>query len=712
MDECCEAKFILAFFRARFVLTLLTAVTSKKGMSVTLFHPYMFKWLFGKDSTHLPTVEAAAFFTAEALQSLTFSAHREWLETNGLGGFASSTLCGVNTRRYHGLLVAATVPPVEREVIVGRFDEWIETAHGKISLATRFFPNAVYPQGYTYLKEFQHTLCPLFTFEIGAIKILKKIVMLHGENTTCIIYELLEGPETVVIEYEPFIVARNYHALARYNETFDTSATFAGGMLQMQPYGHLPPLKLFVPQSEFIAKSDWHYNFEYPVELERGYAWHEDCFVPGVFKAVLKKSEPLIVGLSIEATPSWSQTAITDELKRRAAIRTSVTVEQPIAAQLTLAADQFLVKRSSVGVTVIAGYPWFTDWGRDAAIALPGLTLVTKRFADARQILATFAANMSEGMIPNRFSDSAGVAAEYNSVDASLWFAIAAYQYMRYTADKSFLGKVLYPALNEIYAWYRRGTRYQIRMTEDGLISAGDATLQLTWMDAVVEGLPVTSRHGKAVEINAMWYALLMILENFASRLGESATAATLREQAHSFRVTFQAQFWNEAGGYLFDCVRDGGVDASIRPNQLFAVSLPFPVVSETQARRILSVIEEQLLTPVGLRTLAPGSPHYQPRYEGGPAQRDRAYHQGTVWPWLLGPWITAITRVRGERGRKEARNLVAGLTQLLGARAIGSVAEIYDADAPHNPHGCVAQAWSVAEILRAIVEDVEGVGP
>jgi predicted glycogen debranching enzyme len=370
-----------------------------------------------------------------------------------------------------------------------------------------------------------------------------------------------------------------------------------------------------------------------------------------------------------------------------------------------LAADQFIVPRGS-NRSVIAGYHWFTDWGRDTMISLPGLCLATKRFEDAQRILLAYSESVSQGMLPNRFPDH-GEPPEYNTVDATLWFFVAAQKYWDQTGDVTFLRETLLPVLRDIVAWHDRGTRHGIRVDADGLLTAGGPGDQLTWMDARVGGEPVTPRYGKPVEVNALWYNALRILSGFERRSGSPDSARDLAARADAVAEQFRRLFWNEDAGCLYDVIRPDGADASIRPNQIFALTLPFPLLEEPQASSVLKVVEERLLTPRGLRTLAPDDPKFIGRFGGPPSERDRAYHQGMVWPFLLGPYISALVRLRGERGRAEALRIVVEFEPHLAEAGVGTISEIFDPLPPYTPRGCIAQAWSVGELLSAMSEDL-----
>jgi predicted glycogen debranching enzyme len=571
----------------------------------------------------------------------------EWIETNGLGGWASSTVCGANTRRYHGMLVADSERG--RRVLVSRLDE---TVNG-VELGANRFPGAIHPRGFEHIVAFARDLFPVWQYEANGVRLQKTVVAPRGENTTIVLYEVLAAPAPFELRLAPFFADRDYHALRRRGE---------------QPPGAY--VSIDVPGARFVSAGDWWMNFIYDREEERGLDAMEDLWTPGYYTIMLKDGDVLPVVLSTERRERDALAMIAAERARREAL----------GGVLERAADQFLVRD-----TIIAGYHWFTDWGRDAMIALPGLCLATGRVDDAHRILAHWAGAMSRGMIPNRFPDY-GAEATYNAVDATLWFFVAVWHYVRATRDRAFVD-----ALRESIAWLDRGTRYNIQVDADGLLYAGAGGVALTWMDAVVDSHVITPRRGKAVEVNALWVNALRIL---AELDGDDALAQRAGRVADVFRRTF----WNASAG----CCYDVAGDASIRPNQLFALSLPFPLFDGTRAESMLDVVDAKLLTPVGLRTLAFDDPRYRPQLVGPQRERDEAYHQGTVWPWLLGAYIDAVVRVRGERGAVAARTLLDNLHAHLGEAGLGTISECFDGDAPHTPRGCIAQAWSVAEVFRA----------
>jgi predicted glycogen debranching enzyme len=487
----------------------------------------------------------------------------------------------------------------------------------------------------------------------------------------------------------------------------------------------VPALLLAHNAASVAGGSGWYYNFEFDRERERGLDYREDLYNPlamtfrmagGAAATVIASTVPHRAeeGAALGERERARRAGLTDESVCPTLVHTFVhtlvhkrmhnAVHIKLMQRLTAAADQFLVRRGE-WKTVIAGYPWFSDWGRDTMIALPGLTLVTGRYDVARQILLAFANSMDEGMLPNHFPDG-GEAPEYNTVDATLWFFEAIRAYGEYTGDYEFIRGSLFPAMKASIEWHVRGTRYGIHADSDGLLACGAPGVQLTWMDAKVGDWVVTPREGKPVEIQALWYNALRIMQSLSERCDDRGAAVDMGELADKARGTFRALFWNEQAGCLYDVVNNvinGDVrDASVRPNQIFAVSLPHRMLEDGDALRVLDVVERELLTPVGLRTLSPRDPQYRGRYEGGVVSRDSAYHQGTVWPWLMGPFLTAYARLKG--GSEPARWLAA-FEEQFHTGCLGQVGEVADGDAPHMPGGCVAQAWSVAELLRAAEE-------
>jgi predicted glycogen debranching enzyme len=638
-------------------------------------------------------------FTQELCRDLNQANNREWLETNGLGGFASSTITGLNTRRYHGLLIAATKPPVGRLLLLSKLEETLVIDGQRFDLSVNQYPGALHPNGYQYLKRFRCDPFPIFTYEVAGVEIEKSVFMPHGENTTVIQYKANKtGRKTVALEVHPLIACRDYHSTMHENRALNSHIEFGDAIATVQPYPDTPQLHFAHNACEAAATGYWYRNFEYKEEQARGLDFREDLFNPLVLKFELKARARAVVIASTEPHEVADVAALQrQELKRRKAAVAGASDE--FSKQLFAAADQFIVARSAQK-TVIAGYHWFSDWGRDTMIALPGLTLATDRADIAKSILLEFATHVDRGMLPNRFPD-AGEEPEYNTVDATLWFFEAIRAWAEHTNDYEFVRANFYMVLNNILDWHIRGTRYGIRVDDDGLLQAGEAGVQLTWMDAKVGDWVVTPRIGKPVEIQALWYNALCVMRDFAQKFGETERAQQYDEMASRAHTSFQQQFWNDATDCLYDVVNGDERDGAIRPNQIFALSLPHALLSGEQAKSLLAVVERELLTPVGLRSLSPNDPNYIPRYAGGILERDGAYHQGTVWAWLMGPFITAHLKVNDDR--KRAQQLLTGFRAHLHEAGLGQVAEIFDAEPPHAPRGCIAQAWSVAELLRVI---------
>jgi len=599
----------------------------------------------------------------DVLRDFERASQLEWIETNGLGGWASSSVIFASTRRYHGMLVAGWPGRTERTVLVAKLDE---TVNG-VDLATNRFPDSIHPRGFEHLVSFRREIFPVWEYVAGGVRLQKTVVAPHGLNATIVLYEVLDCAAPFALRLSPFLAGRDYHSIIHCKDV-------------SLPYVHLD-----VPGAAFEAKPDCWKNFVYDRERERGLECEEDLFTPGSYTVTLGRDDRLPVIMATEDDDWDALELIEEERGRREAL--IVDTSDEFVRDLRLAADQFLIDRDDDQKTIIAGYHWFTDWGRDTMIALPGLCLATGRFDDAKQILRRWLAASSKGMIPNRFPDGTTVP-EFNSVDAGLWLFVAIWRYRETTGDDEFVRGEALPVLRDAIDWLERGTRFNIHVDLDGLLYAGASGVALTWMDAIVDGEPVTPRRGKPVEINALWYNALRIVAELS---GDEA----LRSRADTVRESFEAAFWNRDLQCCFDVVNPN--DASIRPNQLFAIALPFPLFDDARAKEILRVCESQLLTPVGLRTLSPDDPRYRGQLIGDPHSRDSAYHQGTVWPWLLGAYIDAVLRYRSDG----VETLMANMRAHLSDAGIGTISEIFDGDAPHAARGCIAQAWSVGEVLR-----------
>ncbi len=652
-------------------------------------------------------------FDRAALGDFEHASSLEWLETNGLGGWASATVSGAHTRRYHGLLVAATRPPAGRRLLLAKLEETLLPGTGAgapVELGSNRFPGAIHPLGFDCLAAFSRERFPVMEFAGEDFRLRKTVCAVGGENTTVVIYELLAGSREMTLELRPLLAGRDIHSLGKAdaNRVWTADAPRATPGVRFVSAAGEPDLWVEPPGAEYHAGGSWYFDFEYSEEKARGFDFREDLYMPGVFSLRLEPGRPVAVVISTAERPGCDGLELVaaerERRERLLLLADPAGADGVFARRLVLAADQFLVRRaaeSGGGATIIAGYPWFADWGRDAMIALPGLCLETGRFVQAREILRAFAAHLSQGMLPNRFPEQ-GEAPEYNTVDATLWLFVAVERYLGATGDEEFVRGEMLAKLDDILAWHGRGTRFGIRVTADGLLAAGEPGVQLTWMDARVGLEVVTPRHGMAVEVEALWYNALRIAAALHRRFGAGGRAAMLGKLAGVVRQHFEERFWNPDSGALHDVVAGGQSDPSCRPNQIYALALPHPLLPRDKAIRVLATVEERLLTPRGLKSLAADEPGYCPRYAGGPDVRDRAYHQGTVWSFLLGAYIDALVRYRGSAGRRQGRALLAGFAAHLREAGIGTVSEIFDAAAPHAPRGAIAQAWSVGELLRA----------
>jgi predicted glycogen debranching enzyme len=629
----------------------------------------------------------------------------EWLEADGLGGFASGTVGGARSRRYHALLLAATTPPTGRMALVNGLEVWLETPAGRFALSSqRYAPDMVHPDGHRRLVDFRAEPWPQWTFRCAdGTEVSQEVIACHGRGDVVLRWRLLSLPGSVRLFVRPLLSGRDYHGLHHENPGFDFAAEVTGARVLWRPYPAVPAISA-VGDGSYRHDPVWYRNFVYAAELARGLDGGEDLASPGIFGWTLNgRGATLVLSMgeaSPEVDPAW---LIEREAKRRAGF----------TSPLQRAADAYVVQRGQ-GKTIVAGYPWFTDWGRDTLIALRGFMTLPDGLELARDILLAWASAVSEGMLPNRFPDS-GEQPEFNAVDASLWYVVAVHEFLKAAGEAALptTAKALRAAAGKIVAGYREGTRYGIRMDEDGLLAAGVPGVQLTWMDAKIGDWVVTPRIGKPVEIQALWLNALKIA---------GLASAPWRDLYRRALTSFQLRFWNEQRGCLFDVVDadhvPGRNDGSLRPNQILAVGgLPYQVLVEPYATRVVETVERELLTPLGLRSLAPGEPGYRPRFGTSVFERDSGYHQGTVWPWLIGPFVEAWLRVRGngsEAKREADARFLAPLREHLNVAGLGHVSEVADAEPPHRPGGCPFQAWSLGELLRAsrLVEDRTEIRP
>ena len=629
----------------------------------------------------------------------------EWLETDGLGGFASGTVSGVRTRRYHALLQPATTPPTGRMVLVNGFDAWVDTPAGTFAVTTqRYAPDVRHPDGASRIDSFDSEPWPTWTFTLPDGTALKHEVFLeHSSGVVALSWTLIRAGSEVTLRARPFLSGRDYHSTHHENGAFRFEPQRADSAIRFQPYGGVPGIVALF-NGEYHHGPDWYRNFFYSAEAERGLDATEDLASPGIFTWHLRtQGDTAVLILKAAASEGLEPHRSADVVRLYEATRsTELARRQALGSPLDRAADSYIVQRGR-GRTIVAGYPWFTDWGRDTFIALRGLCFATGRFKDARDILVEWADAVSEGMLPNRFPDR-GQDPEFNAVDASLWFVVAAGELLAKTRRSRVLnssdGAALRRAIAQIVAGYAAGTRYGIRMDHDGLLAAGVPGVQLTWMDARVGDRVVTPRIGKPVEVQALWINALAV----AAEIDRSWA-----EPLAQVRASFSDRFWIEAHGCLADVVDvdhvPGTRDETCRPNQILAVGgLPHALIHGDRARRIVAVVERRLLTSIGLRSLAPDEAGYAPRYEGDSSARDAVYHQGTVWPWLMGAFVDAWLRSNGNTpaNREEARQrFVAPLYEHLRAAGVGHVSEIADAESPFTPRGCPFQAWSLGELIR-----------
>jgi predicted glycogen debranching enzyme len=632
----------------------------------------------------------------------------EWLEADGLGGFASGTSALVRTRRYHALLLAAAKPPAARYVLFNGFDAHLRTGRGEYALsAHRYVPGVIHPDGERAIERFDLEPWPRWTFRLGdGTRVQQEIFVVKGAPLVTIAWRLLDGARDAKLTVRPLFSGRDYHALHRENPAFRFEPRSQAGLLRWSPYQGVPGISV-LSNGRYEHRPDWYRQFSYEEERERGLDHVEDLASPGCFVFDLARGEALLIaqaegtqGGALALQPP-SEKAI-ENLRHAERSR-----RERFNSKLERAADAYIVTRGA-GKTIIAGYPWFADWGRDTFIAMRGLCIAGGRFEDARSILREWSRLLSKGMLPNCFPD-AGDTPKYNTVDAALWFVIAAYDHLHALRERHLTPepgdlRLFNQVITDILGSYAKGTRFGIRLDDDGLIACGEPGLQLTWMDAKVGDHVVTPRIGKPVEVQALWINALRVAQTFSDRWNDVH---------HRALASFERRFWDEQSGYLYDVIdaghRQGRVDRSMRPNQIYAVGgLPFQIIGGRRAERIVENVESQLYTPVGLRTLARSDGGYIGRYAGDPRLRDLAYHQGTVWPYLFGAFVEAWVRVRGQSAEARAHakeRFVQPLLERMNASG-GHLFEIADGDPPHAPRGCPFQAWSVGEAAR-IVHDL-----
>jgi predicted glycogen debranching enzyme len=629
---------------------------------------------------------------------------REWLVTNGLGGYASGTVAGVNTRRYHGLLVASLNPPVQRMVLLAALEEWLVAPDGErwpLS-AQEYWDGTVYPDGFRLLEGVDvDGMLPIFRWLVGGRTIEKRIWMEHGVSRTVLAYRLVSGPP-LLMQLRPLFAHRDYHQQRHGQGGFDMAESSDGWTIDAAGVRSHFEVR---PAAIVRSRPDWYWRVFHRAERERGLDDEEDLFTPGTVEASLEEGNEVVVLAGTDPSPrGWDiATSWHAALQRQDALADPAT-DHPLASQLVAAGEQFRVARGVVGETgpsqqrtVIAGYHWFADWGRDTMICLPALAMRPGSLWEARAVLDTYIRYLDHGLIPNRFPDG-GEPPAYDTIDATLWLFQALAAYLQTSSDWRFIADRL-DALEGIIDWHVGGTRHNIGMDHrDGLLAGGEEGYALTWMDARVGDLVVTPRRGKPIEINALWYNALRLTADWCERA--MRPAGRYRQMAAQAHESAQLRFWYEAGGYCYDVVdATEGDDPSLRPNQVIALALVYPLIEGDRARSALDQVTSKLLTPYGLRTLSPDDPRYQASYQGDQRARDAAYHMGMAWPWLMGPYLDAHLRIK--RDREVVRQLLQPFGAHLLDAGLGTISEIFEPEPPYRPVGCVSQAWSVAEILR-----------
>ena len=678
----------------------------------------------------------AISLTREALANFSEAIGKEWLVTNGLGGYAASSVLGVNTRKYHGLLVAALHPPGDRTVCLAKLDEDVLVGNNIYRLGANEFRDKIYPEGYRFLNKLVVSPFPRYTYNVPDIDVTKTVFMPKGKNAVVAMYKVLNhaGAEIKFRVY-PLLTSRHFHTvLDRHRNPLGFSQKQKGGELEVNFNAPKVTVTVRSTMGEFNKKETWIERLHYRKEASRGESSTDDCYQPGYFEVLVphkREKDFAVVTAASENSQECRETLgavgntiyevnaqLESELVKHENLITEFYSEHSKAPTsewlnwMLLAADAFTVKGTGSRKAIMAGYHWFETWGRDTFVSLPGLLLANGRFEDAKKILLDFMYHRKQGLIPNFVQDRSGEPV-YNTVDATLWYVNAVLQFLKYTGDFTFIQKHLWEGLKEIVYRHGKGTAFGIDLDSDGLLMHGS---QLTWMDADVDGEAVTSRAGKAVEVQALWYNALKTMQLLANKFEEANMADKYTEVAFEAQKSFTANFWDNESGCLIDVLEASGVDASLRPNQIIAVALDFTMLNNEKSEQVVNMVQRELVTPYGLRTLARSDPRYKGKYAGDRLSRDHAYHNGTVWSWLLGPFVTAFLKVKGQGElwlEYALQNFLLPLfTQQIHEAGLGTLSEIFDGDAPHAPRGCVAQAWSVAEPLRAYVEDVLRVRP
>ncbi|MFH1384232.1 MAG: amylo-alpha-1,6-glucosidase [Candidatus Omnitrophota bacterium] len=661
-------------------------------------------------------------FGEDVCGNLKVALEKEWFEANGLGGYASSTIIGAHTRRYHGLLVAASEETRQRTVLLSKCEEQIFIGDESYYLSCNIYPNAIHPTGFMYLKEFYLYPFPTFIYQIGEVKIEKKIFMIYGENTVVITYHIIEGADEITLKIRPLITCRSHHHLMEKTDKILSTYQVRANTIEYRPYKDSLPF--FLKHNGLLIEGThlWYNNFLYTKETERGFKGEEDLFNPFEISYMMGNMEgAFLIASTHDRTTSNIETLENNERERRKRtvmfntrhgeqVRTP-TISSAGYSYLLQAADAFIVRNKEKGKRerTIAGYPWLDEWGRDTMISLTGLTLITGKFLVAQNILKRYASLVKEGKMPHCFSDSTGEAM-YHSIETSLWFFYAIYKYVEYTQDMYFVVHELYESMKEIVRFFINGGDSSVYMDHDGLIYCTNNNLQNDIFGAQTNDAIMTPRHGKMVDINALWFNAIKIIEYVSYKCKQEEDHLEFKKCALKIKANFSSVFWNGTKGCLYDFIAGSYKDPAVRPHQLFAVGLPFTLLAETEERGIVEIVERDLLTMHGLRSLSPRDTHYIGRYKGNWYSRDVAYHQGTIWPHLIGFFLDAYCKVNGfsETYRKECEAHLRPLFyHILHDAGLGYISEIFDGDFPHSARGCVAHSASVAEVLRAYHEYV-----
>lgn len=626
----------------------------------------------------------------------------EWLETNGLGGYASSTAANCNTRKYHGLLVSKIDSLSDKYVLLNKVEDLLVHDNKEYFLTTHLYPDFLQDGGFTNLEEFNLATHPVWNFNCSGLLLTKEIMMVDGENTILLKY-MAGSNNKCKISLRPLLSCRNFHDLQHENLTLDQSVEKLSDGICLAPYKGLPTIFFQAnARVDFLPKALWYRNFLYTKERERGYDFSEDLFSPGLIVFEFDQVREVIFACSTTRQKNNLADKWQKELERRVKADATNTKNNEFQKQLHKTGQSFItINNASKKTSIVAGYHWFLEWGRDTMISLPGLTLYSGQEEMCLAILKNFALHEAQGLIPNYLGSTKETNA-YNTVDASLWFVWAVQQYYLKTGNLKEIKTYFWTTLKNIFKAYRDGTLYHIKMQDNGLIYAGSREVNLTWMDAMVDGRPVTARYGYQVEVNSLWFNLLKFMVELAIEIKDNL-APELQKLIPLVQTSFRQVFWCEEKGYLYDFVNAEEKNSALRPNQIFAVSLPYSPLLIKTAVSVVSAVREHLLTPVGLRTLAKHETGYVGHYGGSQDERDRAYHNGTVWPWLLGHFTEGLLKVTSDRRKVLAmlNPCLEALKKHLADYGIGSIAEIFSGDSPHSPDGCISQAWSVAEVLR-----------